>query len=84
MTVLNGYPALLSWNRYLRLITEVKNGSKRQPMSAKIVKEHQTTPRYFRELYSNLAGREGEMRIPSFPRVSQRKKQRTYEAFDGS
>jgi hypothetical protein len=50
----------------------------------KIVKEHQTTPRYFRELYSNLAGREGEMRIPSFPRVSQRKKQRTYEAFDGS
>lgn len=50
----------------------------------KIVKERQTTPRYFRELYSNLAGGEGEMRIPSFPRVSQEKKQRTYEAFYGS
>jgi hypothetical protein len=69
-----------------------KNRSKRQAdrrffafeeakQQTKIGKAHQTIPRYFRELYSNLAGRESEMRIHSFPRVSQEKKQRTYEAF---
>jgi hypothetical protein len=64
---------------------KVENRSKRQAdgrffefeegkQQTKIGKGRQTIPRYFRELYSILAGKEGEMRTLSFPRVSQRKK----------